>query len=25
VTESGCRVLGKPIPKTVGDIEAIMM
>jgi Xaa-Pro aminopeptidase len=24
ITENGCRVLGKPIPKTVEDIEAIM-
>ncbi len=24
VTESGCRVLGKPIPKTVDEIETIM-
>ncbi len=24
VTETGCRVLGKPIPKTVAEIEAIM-
>lgn len=24
ITESGCRVLGKPIPKTVSDIEALM-
>jgi len=24
VTETGCRVLGKPIPKTVADVEAIM-
>jgi Xaa-Pro aminopeptidase len=24
VTETGCRVLGKPIPKTVADIEALM-
>lgn len=24
VTENGCRVLGKPIPKTVAEIEALM-
>lgn len=24
VTETGCRVLGKPIPKTVDEVEAIM-
>ena len=24
VTETGCRVLGKPIPKTVAEVEAIM-
>ena len=24
VTETGCRVLGKPIPKTVADVEEIM-
>jgi Xaa-Pro aminopeptidase len=24
VTENGCRVLGKPIPKTVADVEATM-
>lgn len=24
VTETGCRVLGKPIPKTVADVEAMM-
>jgi Xaa-Pro aminopeptidase len=24
VTENGCRVLGKPIPKTVEEIEGIM-
>ena len=24
VTETGYRVLGKPIPKTVGEIEAVM-
>jgi Xaa-Pro aminopeptidase len=23
VTEDGCRVLGKPIPKTIEDLEAI--
>ena len=25
ITETGCRVLGKPIPKTIADIEAIMI
>ena len=24
VTENGCRVLGKPIPKTVSEIEEVM-
>lgn len=24
ITETGCRVLGKPVPKTVADIEAVM-
>jgi len=24
VTETGCRVLGKPIPKTVAEVEAVM-
>jgi Xaa-Pro aminopeptidase len=24
VTETGCRVLGKPIPKTIAEVEAIM-
>ncbi len=25
ITETGCRVLGKPIPKTIGDIEKMRM
>jgi len=24
ITKDGCRVLGKPVPKTVADIEALM-